>query len=170
MPSAAKKLSRRSTKQSGANSLGALPEWNLTDLYPAIDAPEVSRDLDRADAECLAFEKSYKGGLAELAARPSGGRSLAEAVKGYEAIEDTLGRLISYAGLVHAGDTVDPTRAKFYGDVRDRITAASTHLLFFELELNRIADEVLDRAMQDPAARPLPPLAVGHPQGEAVSA
>ncbi len=139
------------SKRPRGKSLGNLPEWNLSDLYPAIDSPEVARDLDRADAECRAFEKSYKGSLAELAVHPSGGRSLAEAVKSYEAIEDVLGRLISYAGLVHAGDTVDPVRAKFYGDVRDRITAASTHLLFFELELNRIADDVLERAMQDPA-------------------
>ena len=51
-------------------------------------------------------------------------------------------------GLIHAGNTVDPGRAKFYGDVQERITAASTHLLFFALELNRIDDAVLDAAMQ----------------------
>ena len=54
--------------------LGPLPEWNLADLYPAIDAPEVKRDLERADAECLAFEEAYKGKLAELAAAPMAGR------------------------------------------------------------------------------------------------
>ena len=56
-----------------------LPEWNLADLYPAPDAPEVKRDLERADQECKAFEQSYKGKLAELAGR--GGSGLAEAVK-----------------------------------------------------------------------------------------
>ena len=49
--------------------LGPLPEWNLADLYPAIDAPEVRRDLERGDAECLAFENAYKGKLAELAGK-----------------------------------------------------------------------------------------------------
>src|SRR5712671_1963074 len=71
--------------------LGALPEWNLGDLYPAHDAPEVKRDLDRADADCVAFEQDYKGKLANLAA----GGKLAEAVKRYEALDDLLGRLIS---------------------------------------------------------------------------
>jgi len=33
-----------------------LPEWNLSDLYPALDAPEVKADLDRVDADCQAFE------------------------------------------------------------------------------------------------------------------
>jgi oligoendopeptidase F len=128
-----------------------LPEWNLADLYPSIDSPEVKRDLDRADAECRAFEASYKGRLAELAAGPDAGRALAEAVRSYEAIDDRIGRLASFAGLVHAENTTDPVRGKFYGDVRERITAASLHLLFFALELNRIDDAVLEAAMADPA-------------------
>ena len=111
----------------------------------------VARDLDRSDTECLAFEEAYKGKLAALADGPQAGPALAAAVKRYEALDDLLGRIISYAGLVHAGDTVDPARAKFYGDVQDRITAASTHLLFFVLELNRLDDAKLEAAMADPA-------------------
>ena len=129
----------------------ALPEWNLTDLYPALDAPEVKRDLDRIDADCIAFEEAYKGRLAELARSPGAGAALAEAVRRYEALDDLIGRLISYAGLVHAGDTTDPVRAKFFGDTQERITAASTHLLFFTLELNRIDDALIEAAMADPA-------------------
>ena len=62
-----------------------------------------------------------------------------------------MGRLGSYAGLLHAGNTVDPARTKFYGDVQERLTAASTHLLFFSLELNRIDDALFETAMRDPA-------------------
>ena len=124
-----------------------MPEWNLADLYPALDAPEVKRDLDQADVDSMAFEADYKGKLATLTAD---GR-LAEAVKRYEAIDDLLGRLISYAGLVYAGNTTDPVRAKFYGDMQERVTAASLHLLFFTLELNRLDDAALDAAMTDPA-------------------
>jgi oligoendopeptidase F len=127
-----------------------LPEWNLTDLYPAIDAPEVAADLDRLDAECASFEADFKGRLAEETAKEGGAGWLAGAVKRYEAIEDLAGRLGSYAGLVHAGDSVDPVKSKFYGDVSERLTAASVHLLFFTLELNRVDDAVLERAMQTP--------------------
>ena len=143
--------SRPTRKPKKSHALGVLPEWNLTDLYPAIDAPEVKRDLDRADAECLAFEQTYKGKLTERARGPQPGRELAAAVKRYEAIEDLLGRLISYASLVYSGDTTDPVQAKFYGDVQERITAASSHLLFFTLELNRIDDATLEAAMAEPA-------------------
>ena len=55
-------------------------------------------------------------------------------------------------GLLYAGDTRPiPRIAKFYGDMQERITAASLHLLFFTLELNRLDDAVLDAAMADPA-------------------
>jgi oligoendopeptidase F len=110
-------LATRSSRDDAADSL---PEWNLADLYPALDAPEVTRDLVHGEEECEAFE-------------------------------DLLGRLISFASLVYVGDTTDPARAKFYGDVQEKITAASLHLLFFTLELNRIDDAVLECAMQDPA-------------------
>ena len=135
----------------GKSPLGKLPEWNLADLYAGLDDPAVKRDLDRADAESMAFEEAFKGKLDELARGPDAGAALGEAVRHYEALDDLMGRLGSYAGLVHAGDTVDPARTKFYGDVQERLTAASTHLLFFTLELNRVDDALLQAAMADPA-------------------
>jgi oligoendopeptidase F len=149
---AARPAAKRGTRTAAAKSpLGALPEWNLADLYTGLDDPAIARDLDRADAESAAFETAYKGKLAGMAASPDGGAALAEAVQRYETLDDLMGRLGSYAGLIHAGDTVDPARTKFYGDVQERLTAASTHLLFFTLELNRIDDAQLEAAMADPA-------------------
>jgi oligoendopeptidase F len=154
MPKTARKTAARrpaGLKSAHRSPLGALPEWNLNDLYSGLDDPAIKRDLDRADAESIAFEEAHKGKLADLARRPDGGAALAEAVRRYEAIDDLMGRLGSYAGLVHAGNTVDPARNKFYGDVQERMTAASTHLLFFTLELNRIDDALLEAAMRDGA-------------------
>ena len=128
--------------------LGVLPEWNLTDLYDSPDSADVARDKERAASESAAFEERYKGKLEQLA--KDGGAALAVAVKEFEALEDLLGRLISYAGLLYAGNTVDPSRAKFYGDIQEQITAASSHLLFFALELNRIDDALLDKAAGHP--------------------
>ena len=51
-----------------------LPEWNLADLYSGIDAPEVTADLERLDADCVAFETDYKGKLAERTAAAGGGK------------------------------------------------------------------------------------------------
>ncbi|KJC57848.1 oligoendopeptidase F [Bradyrhizobium sp. LTSPM299] len=145
-PAAAKPVAKKA-----ASKPGKLPEWNLADLYSGIDAPEVARDLQKMDADCVAFETDYKGKLAENTASEGGGKWLAAAIRRYEAIDDLAGRLGSYAGLAHAGDSVDPAISKFYGDVSERLTAASVHLLFFALELNRVDDDVIERAMAEPA-------------------
>jgi oligoendopeptidase F len=149
-PNTKKAATKAKPSGKSASRTGKLPEWNLADLYSGIDAPEVARDLENMDAECVAFETDYKGKLATGTANEDGGKWLAEAVRRYEAIDDLAGRLGSYAGLVHAGDSVDPKISKFYGDVSERLTDASTHLLFFALELNRIDDDILNRAMQSP--------------------
>src|SRR3954449_778863 len=134
--------------------LGALPEWDLSDLYPGMDSPDFARDLARAEAECKAFAETYRGTLDGLARREDAAQALGAAVLRYEAIEDLLGRIMSYAGLIYSGDTTDPKRAKFYGDAQERMTAASSDLLFFTLELNRIDDAVLEQAMaSEPLAR-----------------
>ena len=149
---AAKSSAKPAKKEVAAKTgIGTLPEWNLGDLYMGIDAPEIAHDLAKMDAECVAFETDYKGKLAEHVARDDGGEWLAAAVRRYEAIDDLAGRLGSFAGLAHAGDSVDPAISKFYGDISERLTAASTHLLFFPLELNRIDDAVIERAMETPA-------------------
>src|SRR6201995_690495 len=147
----AKKVEKKTSKTSAPKSRTAkLPEWNLANLYSGIDAPEIARDMEKMDADCVAFETDYKGKLATGTANEDGGKWLAGAARRYEAIDDLAGRLGSYAGLVHAGDSVDPAISKFYGDVSERLTAASTHLLFFALELNRIDYDVIERALEPP--------------------
>ena len=79
------------------------------------------------------------------------GDGLAQAIKAYEGLTDLLGRIGSYAQLYYVGDTTDPQRAKFYGDANAKLTDISTLLLFFELELNRIEDEPLERRCKVPA-------------------
>ena len=131
-------------------SYGDLPEWRLEDLYPGMDSEALKADLAAAETNSTAFETRYKGKLGEMAVLPDAGQLLGEAVVAFEKLEELLGRIVSYAGLLHAGDTSDPVRAKFYGDIQEKITNASAHLLFFALELNRIEDTVLDVAMRDP--------------------
>ncbi|PHP67247.1 oligoendopeptidase F [Zhengella mangrovi] len=127
-------------------ALGQLPEWNLADLYPAMDSPELADDLARAAREAAEFEARWKGKLDQAAGR-TGPDGLGAAMRGYESLEDLMGRIMSYAGLLYAGDTSDPARAKFYGDLSEKITDASTHLLFFTLEMNRVPDARIEAAL-----------------------
>ena len=135
-----------------APDLGPLPEWRLDDLYSGMDSPIFAADLQRAASDAKAFAKAYRGRLEAIAKDAAAGEQLGTAVRAYEAIQDLVGRIMSYAGLVYAGDTSDPARAKFYGDAQERVTALAGDLLFFELELNRLDDSLIDAAMADPRA------------------
>lgn len=145
------RFSQYSAMADHERGLGELPVWNLTDLYSSPDAPEVKADLAIAAEAATDFKKRYKGQIAPLAASGGGGAELGKAIGIYEEIEDRLGRLISYAGLLYAQDNTNPANAKFYGDIQERVTTISTDLLFFALELNKLDDDTFAAALKDPA-------------------
>jgi len=124
-----------------------LPRWRLDDLYAGLDSPQYAEDLATAARECSEFATTYRGALAGLLAAPDAAQKLHEAIARYEKIDDLITKIMSFAGLSYAEDTVDPVRAKFYGDAQEKITTASTDLLFFQLELNRLDDSGLEAAM-----------------------
>ncbi len=123
---------------SGFDNLGALPEWDLSDLYTGEDAPELTRDLDWLQGECAAFAADYEGKLADLDAD-----GLLNCVLRNEKINQIAGRIMSFAGLRYYQLTTDAGRAKFMSDMQEQITVITTPLVFFTLELNRIEDDVL---------------------------
>ncbi|HZF76151.1 MAG TPA: M3 family oligoendopeptidase [Acetobacteraceae bacterium] len=117
----------------------ALPAWNLGDLYASPSDPRLAADLDRAEADARAFADAHAGKLASMS-----GDALASAIGAYERIEEVLGRAMSYAQLVFAGDAQDEANGRFYQTVQERVTTISSHLLFFTLEVNRLEDAVLE--------------------------
>ena len=123
----------------GAGEFGDLPEWDLSDLYTAEDAPELIRDLAWLEEECANFAQDYEGKLAELDAA-----GFLACVLRNEKINGIAGRIMSYAGLRYYQLTIDAGRAKFLSDMQEKITNFTTPLVFFTLELNRLDDGVLD--------------------------
>lgn len=127
--------------------LGTLPAWDLNDLYPGMDAPELKADIDRADAAAKAFQERYAGTLPGLS-----GDALAEAIAAYEAIDETLSRVMSFASLTYSGDMADPIIGKFYQSMQERVNGVSTQLIFFTLEINRLdEDDVTAKLAASPA-------------------
>ncbi|QDC10448.1 M3 family oligoendopeptidase [Oceanicola sp. D3] len=120
---------------SGGKNLGDLPEWDLSDLYTAEDAPELTRDLEWLAKECPAFAADYEGKLHTLSPE-----QMLEVVNRYEAIDRIAGRIMSFAGLRYYQLTVDPGRAQFMGNMQQQITDIMSSLVFFSLELNRVDD------------------------------
>ena len=144
-------LEKAGAKPGAGAALGDLPEWNLGDLYDAPEAPALRADLEQARRDAEAMHERYAGKLEQLLDGGAGGEALAEAVRAFEALNDVLGRVASYASLLYAADTTDPRHQKFYGDIQETITAISSKLLFFPLELNRLDDAAIETALATPA-------------------
>lgn len=81
---------RDAATDTGGKNLGALPDWDLSDLYPAPDAPEIKRDMDWLEAACRDFAADYEGKLADLDAA-----GMLDCVLRYERIDTVSGRLMS---------------------------------------------------------------------------
>jgi oligoendopeptidase F len=126
--------------------LGNLPEWDLADLYPGRDSPELARDLARLAADADDFRNRHAGKLAAAS-----GAELGAAVAEYERLQELVGRISSFASLVRAGDLADPEIGRFAQTIEERLNAISTTLLFFTLELNKLDDDAIEAKTGDPA-------------------
>ena len=116
-----------------------LPKWDLSDLYPDLDDPSVEQDFKTAEAEAEQFASDYEGKLVALDAE-----GLLTAVTRYEAMQERIGRLMSFAGLQYATDSTNPKISEFYGNAQDRATRLGTKIIFFDLEMNRIEEARLN--------------------------
>jgi oligoendopeptidase F len=123
-----------------------LPVWNLGDLYASPTDPQINADLTATGTLSEAFETRYRGQLATLS-----GSELAAAIQQYEAIEEKLGRVMSFAQLLFSADSTNPSHGKFYQTMSERVTVITAHLLFFTLELNLLSETGLAEKLSDPA-------------------
>ncbi len=133
------------TDNEQAAAIGALPEWDLSALYNSIDAPEIEATLGRADTDAAQFAADFEGKLATL-----DGAALGAAVARYEAIDEALTRVMSYADLVSSLDALDPAVAKFAQTMRERLNDISKKTLFFALEINRLDDDHIAACLEAP--------------------
>ena len=139
-----KSATARKPKGSPArDKLGPLPEWDLSDLYPSPDGPEITGDIEKARKSAARFAKRYLGKLTDL-----DGDTLARAIREYEKIDEVLSRVMSYASLRYAGDMSDPENGRFYQSMQETVVGISSHLLFFTLEINRIPDRKLRQKLK----------------------
>ena len=123
--------------------LGNLPQWDLTDLYPDTECAELKDDLIQVERMAKDFSKAFRGKLKDLT-----GKKFGTAIAEYEDIEEVLGRVLSYAQLVYAGDVSDPEIGRFYQTMQEKINEITAHLLFFAIELNAIDDGVLNKKLR----------------------
>jgi oligoendopeptidase F len=126
-------------------NLANLPTWDLSDLYPGIASPELAADFKAAARDAKAFAKKYEGKLAGLSAE-----KLAGAIRDMEELDERLTRIMTYAGLLHAGDQLDPAIGQFYQNAQEQVVTISAAMLFFTLELNKVDDRTIQKWQKAP--------------------
>lgn len=125
--------------------------WNLSDLYAGLDDPRIDQALDNAQARAEQFQTNYKGrlGSADLTAE-----TLASALREYELLQQDGSKPAYFASLLFTTDTSDPARGAFLQKVRERGTQLAIPLLFFDLELAALPEDVFARLVQSPGVAP----------------
>ncbi len=140
--------SSRTRRSAGAAKIKAPPRWSLADLYAGPDDPRIESDLAWVETQSREMERRWRGRVASLA-----GAELGEAAAAYDAIADRRAKIHAYASLRHAADLADPETGRLLQNATERLTDAAKHTLFLTLELNRMEEGALARALEDPAAR-----------------
>ncbi len=122
-------------KKAPAKVVKSLPVWDLTDFYASPKDPKIAAEFKALEKEASAFAKANMGKLAKLSAD-----ALAKAVAEFEAMQDGLGKIGSYAQLIYASDMSNPVHTQFYQNAQEQLTVISSQLIFFTLELNKLSD------------------------------
>ena len=123
------------------------PTWDLSDLYSGIEDPKIASDLSVCLKEAGEFEKKYRG---KISPEPIPPREFLALIQEVESIRERADRVLSYADLVFAADTHDPSHGAFLQRVRERLTEIEKKLLFFDLEWAALPDERAKESIHAP--------------------
>jgi oligoendopeptidase F len=117
-------------------------KWNLGDLFPAQDSPEMEKAFKELEKLVAAFE-SHRDQLTETISM----EEFLELVSQYEVINHLAYRVYGFASLSFAADTQDQTALTFMGRVDQVLTGLQNRTLFFNLWWKALGDETAGRLM-----------------------
>lgn len=123
-----------------------LPRWDLSDLYAGHDDPKLDEHLSDYLKRAQAFEEKFQS---KICAEDLSADTLLEALETYESMMRLAGKVGSLASLLFSTDTTDAARGALVQKVREKSSRASTHLLFFPLEIGEMPSATFERLMAD---------------------
>lgn len=123
-------------EQTGAEQVS----WDLQHLFETNDA--LIRSLSEGEEAARRFAGKYRTRVGML--EPE---ELAQALKDYQRLQDDLDRCYTFAYLDWCTATTDPTKGALFQQIRERYTAASQQLIFFELELIELDDQAAGKLL-----------------------
>lgn len=140
--------------ESGCNALmSAEPlsppnvRWDLSALFSGMDDPRIEQTWETAMAQADAVAAKYRG---KIDADDLDAATLAASLNEIEALYTQVAKPAGYAGLLFSTDSGDPAVGAFMQKQRERGTALSVKLLFYELELQGAKADKIEALLADP--------------------
>ncbi|MFB3147933.1 MAG: M3 family oligoendopeptidase, partial [Thermodesulfobacteriota bacterium] len=129
-------------EKSGAEGI----TWDLSDLYSNLKDKKIQRDIKDLFQKSEAFEKKYRGKINSPKLTP---KFLLNSIEDLEYISEKIGKLLSFAYLVFAGNTRNPENGAFLQMIQEKSTEARKHLMFFELEWIKLSNKKVDSLLNN---------------------
>jgi oligoendopeptidase F len=120
----------------------SVKKWDLSELFPGLDSPELGAAFDNVEEQVTSFE-GVRGKL-----KPDiEVETFLEVVRTSEAISRIVNKLYAFASLSFAGDTQDQASQSLVGRVQQFVAEIQNRTLFFDLWWKELDDENAQRLM-----------------------
>lgn len=127
------------SEANGKSTSAAGVAWDLNDLYQAVDDPKLGDDIQEAARRAQDFETKYRGKI-DVVGGPAP-ELLRAAVLELEQLYELMEKPPLYASLLHAAKTDEPAHGALVSRTQEEWTRINKHLIFFDLEWCRVADD-----------------------------
>jgi oligoendopeptidase F len=118
-------------------------KWNLAELFPSFDSPELQASFDNVEEEVASFE-GVRGKL-----KPDmDAETFLDVVHASEATSRIVNRIYAFAGLAFAEDTQNQTAQTLIARVQQFAAEMQNRTLFFSLWWKEVDDNNAERLMR----------------------
>ena len=121
-----------------------LTKWNLDELYPGFESPELQGAFDNVEEEVASFE-----GVRDKLNPDIDVETFMQVVRASETTTRTVNKVYSFIGLSFYADTQDQTAQSYMARVQQFVAEMSNRTLFFNLWWKELDDENAERLMAE---------------------
>jgi oligoendopeptidase F len=119
-----------------------LKKWDLTQLFPGFDSPELESAFDNVEEQVASFE-----GVRDKLNPDMKAETFLDVVRASESTARVLNRIYAFAGLSFAEDTQNQNAQSLMGRVQQFAAEMQNRTLFFSLWWKQVDDQNAERLM-----------------------
>jgi oligoendopeptidase F len=122
----------------------ALTKWNLGELFPAFESPELQGAFDNVEEQVASFE-----GVRNKLNPDMEVETFLEVVRASEATTRIVNKIYAFTGLSFSSDTQDQTAQTYMARVQQFAAEMQNRTLFFSLWWKEVDEKNANRLMAD---------------------